>query len=97
MIIQLGATFEGSISRVELYDFVFDETLRTLVRNNDLIGVPPIIPWDNYERNNVLYVYPSEYCIADCPSRGRLRCDQYQTCMYIVMSPTNLSSSMNNV
>ena len=72
VIIQLGAAFEGSVSRVELYDFVFDESLRTLVRNKDMIEIHPVIPWDNYERNNVLYVYNSEYCIVDCPSTGRL-------------------------
>ena len=72
VMMKLGTAFEGSISRVELYDFPFNYTLNAAIINNEIVVVHPIIPWDNYEKTNVLNVYGSEYCIGqNCSNAGK--------------------------
>ena len=68
VLIHLGdeGMFEGSLSRVEIYGFVFDGETRTKVYNKELIQLDPIIPWDNYESGGVTSVRPSCFGCSTC-------------------------------
>ena len=65
-----NGNFQGSISRVEMYNYVLNaQDIINVLKNVDL-AKPPIIPWDFYEIVGVQYVNPSEVCFGTCTGPG---------------------------
>ena len=69
-ILSPDGKFEGSVRRVEAYDYVLSGDNKIAVLENKNLQRPPTISFDFYDSSASVYVKPSQYCISCSSEQG---------------------------